>query len=89
MTPPPLHGEEYRENACDFLAALLHEEAKPQQAEDAAWQDGSESADVISDPLDKKHSKNIHELYTLWWLSIAIENGPCIVDLRIAGSEFW
>ena len=60
MTPPPLHGEEYRENACDFLAALLHEEAKPQQAEDAAWQDGSES------PLDTKHSMNIHDLYTLW-----------------------
>ncbi|CAL1170248.1 unnamed protein product [Cladocopium goreaui] len=27
-------SEEYRENACDFLAALLHEEGKPQQAED-------------------------------------------------------
>jgi len=41
------HGEEYRENACDFLAALLHEEGKPQQAEDAAWnQTGSESVDV-------------------------------------------
>eukprot|EP00435_Cladocopium_sp_Y103_P062274 s391_g23.t2 len=27
-------SEEYRENACDFLAALLHEEGKPLQAED-------------------------------------------------------
>eukprot|EP00434_Breviolum_minutum_P028194 symbB.v1.2.024940.t1/scaffold2396.1/size80221/6 len=25
--------EEYRENACDFLAALLHEEGKPEEAE--------------------------------------------------------
>lgn len=34
-------GQEYRENACDFLAALLHEEGKPEEAELATCPAGS------------------------------------------------
>ena len=38
-------GQEYRENACDFLAALLHEEGKPQEAEMATCPAGYPGVD--------------------------------------------
>lgn len=43
VTRPQLlrFGQEYRENACDFLAALLHEEGKPEEAELATCPAGS------------------------------------------------